>query len=614
MRPNASPRAALERAGLALIAASPLVLAACGGTPAPDATPPASPPLTHEPGVLATRRSPEEQREAVPALATYESDAAEALASSPPILLLTEELTDDEQRLAQTLAIQDPDFLALAADPLTGEPVRSEIMSVRPVLASDVVDANASCAQTTCYRVDLYNFATNAAAIAFVDVHGRRVVTVQHQPNAQPDINHRLLDLAVGIAVTAPEVEQALGFSPAGDEATMPNVKTALNGTRCERSRHLCVAPTFLIGDRALFAIVDLTDKRLVGVRWTDLGESGPSELITERSLQNEYVMANFCERTNSLARDGWDMDYMITSSDGLKVADVSYDGRPVLRSAKLVDWHVSYSREDGFGYSDAIGCPMVSSAGAVAFEGPTVEDIVDDEGAAVGFALVQDFRSPVWPAPCNYRYEQRYEFYSDGRYRVVAGNLGRGCGNDGTYRPVLRIDPTASGDGMADEFAEWDGDGWVTWAEEGWRGESGTAAYTPQGYRYRILGEDGAGYYIEPGRGQFGDGGRGDDELVYVAARDPDRDEGDSDMVTIGSCCNTDYQQGPEQFLDPPEPIDGADLVVWYVAELHNDDTPGSEYCWADTSIVAGEPVVEVWPCYSGPMFVPIADTAGDD
>ncbi|MFN2115270.1 MAG: hypothetical protein ACK2T6_06120, partial [Anaerolineae bacterium] len=76
MRPNASPRAALERAGLALIAASPLVLAACGGTPAPDATPPASPPLTHEPGVLATRRSPEEQREAVPALATYESDAA----------------------------------------------------------------------------------------------------------------------------------------------------------------------------------------------------------------------------------------------------------------------------------------------------------------------------------------------------------------------------------------------------------------------------------------------------------------------------------------------------------------------------------------------------------
>ena len=59
----------------------------------------------------------------------------------------------------------------------------------------------------------------------------------------------------------------------------------------------------------------------------------------------------------------------------------------------------------------------------------------------------------------------------------------------------------------------------------------------------------------------------------------------------------------------DPPEPIVGADLVVWYVAKLQNDDTPGDEYCWADTALVDGAPSIEVWPCYSGPMFVPIAE-----
>lgn len=590
-----------------VIAMAFVTVSGCRVTPSPTPDTYEPVPATSEPGVLATRLSPDERRQAVPALATYEAAVAEALASTPPILLLTEELADEEQRLAQSLAIQDPEFLVFAGDPLTGEPVRTEIMSVRPVLASDVVDANAACAQTRCYRVELYNYATNTAATAFVDVDGREVVTVQHQPNAQPDINHRLLDLAVDIAVNAPEVAEALGFTPGDDEATMPNVKTALNGTRCERSRHLCVAPTFLVDDRALFAIVDLTDGRLVGVRWTDLGESGPAELITERSLQNEYVMANYCEKDNSLARSGWEMVYMITSSDGLKVSDVTFEGRPVMRSAKLVDWHVSYSREDGFGYSDAIGCPMFSSAGAVAFEGPSVEEIVDGE-EVVGFALVQDFRSPVWPAPCNYRYEQRYEFYDDGRFRVVAGNLGRGCGDDGTYRPVLRIDPIASADGSEDSFAEWDGESWVTWEEEGW-GPQDEALYTPEGYQFRIAGPDGAGFYVEPGRGQFGDGGRGDEALVYVAARDPNRDEGDSDLVTIGSCCNTDHQQGPEQFTDPPEQIDGEDLVFWYVAEMQNDDTPGSEYCWADANIVDGSPTIQVWPCYSGPMFIPIAE-----
>ena len=44
------------------------------------------------------------------------------------------------------------------------------------------------------------------------------------------------------------------------------------------------------------------------------------------------------------------------------------FGGRPVLESAKLVDWHVSYSESDGFGYSDAVGCPVFSAAAAFSF------------------------------------------------------------------------------------------------------------------------------------------------------------------------------------------------------------------------------------------------------
>lgn len=107
-----------------------------------------------------------------------------------------------------------------------------------------------------------------------------------------------------------------------------------------------------------------------------------------------------------------------------------------MLDSAKLVDYHVSYSRTNGFGYSDAVGCPIFSQAAVLALEPP----MEIQEGSHGGFALVQNFQSELWPLPCNYYYQQRYEFYTDGRFHVKAGNFGRGCGNDGIYRLVFRI------------------------------------------------------------------------------------------------------------------------------------------------------------------------------
>ena len=76
-------------------------------------------------------------------------------------------------------------------------------------------------------------------------------------PQVQPDISANLKDLAIKIAVHSPEVQKALGFQPEENAALMAGTKTALNRTRCERSNHLCVAPTFIKDDKALWAIVD---------------------------------------------------------------------------------------------------------------------------------------------------------------------------------------------------------------------------------------------------------------------------------------------------------------------------------------------------------------------
>ncbi len=565
-----------------------LLLVACQPT-AVDPTP------TRQ-NLLAAPMNPAALAAQIPALATRRAVVAAALQASPPVLTLAG--LDGEAAQAQTLALQNTDFLAYTADFTTGAPLRSEMMAVRPSLPSDQ-PANTTCTPGHCYRVELYNYALNTTTVALVDTAVVQVVSIAHLDNVQPEIPPALADLAVQIARHAPEVIAALGGVEA--DAVMPNVKTALNGSQCERSQHLCVAPTFLLGDQALWAIVDLTDERLVGIRWTELGTSGTPSAVTERSLQNEIVYENYCRQSQTLTQGDWTMEFILTGSDGLKLTDVAYQGRPVLHSATLVDWHVSYSRQDGFGYNDAIGCPIFSAATVLAFDGPQVVEMVEN-GTAVGFALVQDFRSPDWPVPCNYRYEQRYEFYADGRFRVLAVNHGRGCGDDGTYRPVLRLDVAGSGEGMADTFAAWDGQSWQPWTAEGWQLIDETTPATPEGAQFQLTGADGRGFAIQPLRSQWGD-----PAYLYLVRTSASHDEGKTDLPSLGSCCNTDYQQGPEQFITPPEPTAAQDLVLWFVPELQNDATPGQEYCWADTVIENGVPVARSWPCYAGLFFAPI-------
>jgi hypothetical protein len=363
-------------------------------------------------------------------------------------------------------------------------------------------------------------------------------------------------------------------------------------------------APTFVKDGKALWAIVDLTDFKLVGVRWTNTGTTGSVLPITERRLQDDKLTACFCEKETALDKDGWKMNYILTSSDGLRIAQVTFNGKPILQSAKLVDWHVSYSGTDGFGYSDAVGCPYFSQAAVIAFEPPKILQLKDDAGSVTGFVLEQVFKSELWPTHCNYNYRQRFEFYKDGRFRVAAASIGRGCGNDGTYRPVFRIAFAA----QQSNFAEWNGTDWNNWTQEKWQLQSATTKYTPERYQYKLNDNSPNGFYVQPGTGNFGDGGRGDNAFLYITENIAAKDEGETDLVTIGPCCNTDYQQGPEKFIGTtPDNIQNKKLVLWYVPQLKNDDSKGREYCWAESVLENGVYVTKSYPCFAGPMFIPI-------
>lgn len=511
--------------------------------------------------------------------------------SSSSVLLSPDSMTVPMQK-ALDIAKKDSLFTQYLYQ--NGRPMLCEVFGIYPIQPGDL-DLPAS---SNTYKIEVYNFARNAAIIAFADLDQNRIISVRQLMQSQPDIPHSLKKLAVSIAVNAKEVKEALGFTPNEAAAQMASTKTSLNKTKCERSRHLCVAPTFVKDDKALWVIVDLTDLAVAGIRWTNTGTTGPS-LITERKLQDEKITTCFCEQENKLIKNNWELNYHLTSSDGLEITQVSFKNVPVLKSAKLVDWHVSYSTRDGFGYSDAVGCPVFSQAAVVANKAPRVAELKDENNNSVGFTLEQTYFTQGWPEPCNYNYVQRYEFYNDGRFRVAAASIGRGCGNDGTYRPVFRI---AFREAAA--ISEWKNNGWEQWTNEKWNVQDITTRYSPEGFLFDISSGN-YQYFMEPGRGQFNDKGRGDFAYTYVSKEK--EDEGRDNLITIGPCCNADYRQGPEKFIEPnPESLVNSELVLWYVPQLKNDDRVGKEYCWAESVLQNGVFVAKTYPCFGGPLFVP--------
>ncbi len=498
----------------------------------------------------------------------------------------------------QDLLLTAPQMTDYYTDVLHNKKILNEVFSVSPARINDFPTGGSVCASGTCFRVEVYSYAYNVAIVGIVNVVSKKLISFTVYKEAQPDLPPHLVDLALEIARNDSMVVNAYGPETGVSTPLMPGTKTALNRTKCQRSKHLCVAPTFVKGDKALWAIVDLTDLNVAGVRWTNVGETGMA--VTQRKMQNDKIMECFCDKDNAVAREGWSFKYSLSRSDGLVVSDVRFKDRALFRSVKLVDWHVSYSKTEGFGYSDAVGCPEFSTAAVLAVEPPYFEPILQ-AGDTIGFLLGQRYYSEGWPTPCNYNYHQYFEFYKDGSFRPVGGSIGRGCGNNGMYRPVTRI---ALASPKSNIF-EWKNKNWSKWTKEQWTLQTENTQYGDDQKWMKIATEPGRGMYLVANTGQLRDAGRGDNAYVYVTQWDAKKDEGETDLPTIGPCCNRDYHQGPEKFIEPkPDPIADASLVLWYVAQIGNDDTKGKEYCWAESVIQNGVFVPIVYPCYSGPLF----------
>lgn len=526
-------------------------------------------------------------------IANRKAEIESVLSSSLPVILLNDNDLLTIQQQQQILANQI--FHPLYSE--KNSPMLNEVFNISILRPSDITSKTSVCKTKECLRLELYNYAKNGMTVITIVKDRLEVLDIQYYPEMQGEINQKLSQLAVAIALTDTTVTNAYGEGIEPDMVRMQATKTALNRTKCQRSEHLCLAPTFVKDDRALWSIVDITELKVVGVKWTNVGRTGMP--VSERSVQNDEIMKCYCDVENSMDKDGWKFKYNLTRSDGLKVYEVSYKNQPIYKSIKVVDWHVSYSNTQGFGYSDAIGCPEFSQAAVVAIEKPVVEAILSGADT-LGFKLVQRYFSEGWPTPCSYNYQQEFHFFRDGSMRPVIGSIGRGCGNDGTYRPVTRI----SFYGEEQAFYSMNPDQMKEWSMEGWKKENDIFNYIDGKYLGEVQLDNKNKLKIEANKGQFGDSGRGDNAWIYITVDHPDKDEGEADLPTLGPCCNIDHRQGPEKFIES-ESLDGQDIVLWYVPELKNDDRPGNEYCWAESILENGIYVPKIYPCFSGPKLV---------
>lgn len=520
-------------------------------------------------------------------------DGVEGVRGKSPALPLSGELTP-EDTLAQDLTLSDP----RVQDLTVGK--RSEVFGVGKV-GLHFPESSAECRQADCRSVVIYLWDEDVSITSIVNVETRQVIEVLEMPGVHPGLNETQMQRAVEIIYNAPEVAQTLGYQPVKEDI-MP-MDGNLLGTSCAHT-HICASATFRIGNRFMWAAADLTTGLFAGIGWSPAPEDdGTSTLFTPEG----------CPPSGTVDRDGWSLEHEVTGTDSMRVFNVTYNGVPVLTSVKVVEQHADYGSS---GYQDSTGCGGPGGGFPIYPYGNTeILDLLDENNEIIGFEVVQDFRMTYWGQSCNYRYDQRIQFFPDGRFRVVSGAYGKGCGTNAIYRPVTRIDMAVNGD-LNDNFAYYDGAEWVDVTTETYRvpyteSEHGPHAVDANGYAWKVYDTDGTGYYIEMDVGQFGDGGEGDSPFLYPVLHHAN--EGDTDLPIFSSgCCNDNHQQGPHIYLNN-ESVADQNIVLWYVPQAVTDASAPDYYCWT----VQGEPNPITYPCFMGPMFhpintVPMGTTAG--
>jgi hypothetical protein len=243
------------------------------------------------------------------------------------------------------------------------------------------------------------------------------------------------------------------------------------------------------------------------------------------------------------LSEAGWEVSWTVTESAGLKIFLVNFHGHRVLWEATLPYVVVEHTRPEAKPDepADAHG-PWWSPLGARRLVGP-----VRRTSFRGGFELAADFAMGI------YRYTQLWRFHADGRLDPWLTIHGRGVHDSHTYHPHWRFDFDLDG-ALDDALEHWADGRWNRVAEEGWLPHRGDAS--PEGWVWRQI-DSGSGASVSLRPTQM------EDAELFALRHHPSEWPPFTPRPTPGA------PPFPAGYLGS-EPLDGQDVILWYVAHVH--------------------------------------------
>lgn len=254
----------------------------------------------------------------------------------------------------------------------------------------------------------------------------------------------------------------------------------------------------------------------------------------------------------NVIEQAGWKVHWRLTESAGVMVFLVDYHGRRLMWEGSLPYVTIDHQRQ-----AEPLDPTAEDNGTPLPNHGPfwvplgtrTLNGEVRKNDFRGGFELVADFLAGP------YRYTQLWRFHEDGRMEPWLTIHDGGVHEDHTYHPHWRFDFDI--DGPANDALERFEDGhWTRVDEEGWfpyRGESDT-----NGHAWRQIDfGSGAAVSIRPHLHE-------DAELYAIRYHE-------GEWAPFSPRNEEDAQAFPSAYVGS-DPLDGQDVMLWYVAHVHYD------------------------------------------
>ena len=264
----------------------------------------------------------------------------------------------------------------------------------------------------------------------------------------------------------------------------------------------------------------------------------------------------------NVIEQAGWKVHWRLTESSGIMVYLVDYRGRRLMWEGSLPYVTIDHQRQEYTGENirdedadaDVSHGPYWVPLGARTLVGE-----IRVEQFRGGFELVGDFLAGP------YRYTQLWRFHENGHMEPWLTIHGSGIHREHTYHPHWRFDFDI--DGADNDALERFEDGrWSRVTEEGWFPYMGESDLEGHVWRQIDFGS-GAAVSIRPHLNE-------DAELFAIRYHE-------GEWAPFSPRNEKDAQAFPAAYVGS-EPLEGEDVMLWYVAHVHyNTSFPFTSGPW---------------------------------